>query len=161
MPKYRLDFVTNSSSSSYTCDVCGNTDSGWDLCLSDAGMCQCVNNHTFCQGEMKTKSIDWRTLVEDAINRNYDDDEKEREKLLRKTKGMNEDDLEEMMYDEFEFRHDVPAEACPICSFECFNDNDVVKYLFKKSGLNNDQLRKEIKEVFKNYDEFKTYLNKK
>lgn len=33
--KHRLGFVSNSSSSSYTCDVCGETESGWNLCLSD------------------------------------------------------------------------------------------------------------------------------
>jgi hypothetical protein len=46
--KIRSDFVTNSSSSSFICDVCGNDASGWDLCLSDADMMQCVNGHTFC-----------------------------------------------------------------------------------------------------------------
>ena len=38
MSKYRKDFVTNSSSSSFVCDVCGETASGWDMGLSDAGM---------------------------------------------------------------------------------------------------------------------------
>ena len=36
--KIRLGFVSNSSSSSFTCDICGHTESGWDMCLSDAEM---------------------------------------------------------------------------------------------------------------------------
>lgn len=50
--KYRSDFVTNSSSSSYTCDICGRTESGWDMGLSEAEMVECVNGHIFCADEM-------------------------------------------------------------------------------------------------------------
>lgn len=47
--KLRLDFVTNSSSSSFVCDVCGSEYSGMDMCLSDAMMYECVNGHTYCE----------------------------------------------------------------------------------------------------------------
>ena len=50
--KYRSDFVTNSSSSSYTCDICGRTESGWDISLDEAEMVECVNGHTICADEM-------------------------------------------------------------------------------------------------------------
>lgn len=50
--KIRTGFVSNSSSSSFVCDVCGNIESGWDLGLNDAEMCECVNGHTFCQSHM-------------------------------------------------------------------------------------------------------------
>ena len=46
--KFRKDFVTNSSSSSYVCEICGRTESGWDMGLSEAEMMECVNGHTFC-----------------------------------------------------------------------------------------------------------------
>lgn len=46
--KIRNGFVSNSSSSSFVCDVCGRDASGWDLGLEEAYMCQCVNGHTFC-----------------------------------------------------------------------------------------------------------------
>ena len=50
--KFRKDFVTNSSSSSYTCDICGATESGWDISLEEAGMVECVNGHTICNDEL-------------------------------------------------------------------------------------------------------------
>ena len=50
--KFRKDFVTNSSSSSFVCDICGNVESGWDMSLREAGMVECVNGHTICQDEM-------------------------------------------------------------------------------------------------------------
>lgn len=45
--KFRKDFVTNSSSSSYVCEICGRTESGWDMGLSEAEMMECVNGHSF------------------------------------------------------------------------------------------------------------------
>jgi hypothetical protein len=47
--KIRAGFVSNSSSSSFICEVCGEDASGWDLGLEDAEMVNCVNGHTFCE----------------------------------------------------------------------------------------------------------------
>lgn len=46
--KIRYGFVSNSSSSSFTCNVCGETQSGMDMCLSDAYMFGCTNGHYVC-----------------------------------------------------------------------------------------------------------------
>jgi hypothetical protein len=45
--KFREGFVTNSSSSSFICQVTGRVESGMDLSLSECGMCTCKNGHTF------------------------------------------------------------------------------------------------------------------
>jgi len=49
--KIRLCFVSNSSSSSFICEVCGRTESGYDMCLDDTDMYMCVNDHLFCTDE--------------------------------------------------------------------------------------------------------------
>lgn len=54
--KIRSGFVSNSSSSSFMCDVCGRTESGWDACLRDFGMVECVNGHEFCEEHLLAKA---------------------------------------------------------------------------------------------------------
>lgn len=50
--KKRLSFVSNSSSSSFVCEVCGRSESGWDASLEEFGMVECENYHVFCEEEM-------------------------------------------------------------------------------------------------------------
>jgi hypothetical protein len=53
--KIRRGFVSNSSSSSFICDVCNSVESGMDLCLSDIDWVECENGHTFCSGHLLEK----------------------------------------------------------------------------------------------------------
>lgn len=46
--KIRKGFVSNSSSSSFVCDVCGKNASGYDLSLSESAMSWCQASHIFC-----------------------------------------------------------------------------------------------------------------
>lgn len=45
--KIRQGFVSNSSSSSFICEISGETFSGFDVGLYDAQMVVCENDHTF------------------------------------------------------------------------------------------------------------------
>lgn len=56
--KIRNGFVSNSSSSSFICDICGATESGWDFGLDDVEMAECKNGHTFCQSEMNVDLLE-------------------------------------------------------------------------------------------------------
>jgi hypothetical protein len=62
MVKYRVGFVSNSSSSSYLCDFCGVIRGGWDACLEELEMYRCVYDHVFCydhvDGILETQEID-------------------------------------------------------------------------------------------------------
>ena len=50
--KTRSGFVSNSSSSSFICDVCGRVESGMDMGLEEAEMYECFHGHTFCDSEI-------------------------------------------------------------------------------------------------------------
>lgn len=45
--KFRKGFVSNSSSSSFVCEVCGEIESGYDCSLNDFAMAMCEHEHTF------------------------------------------------------------------------------------------------------------------
>jgi hypothetical protein len=69
--KVRTGFVSNSSSSSFTCDGCGNTESGWDLCLSEAGMVDCEVGHCLCESHLKPEHL---KILKDEDQKDYNDD---------------------------------------------------------------------------------------
>lgn len=47
--KIRNGFVSNSSSTSFICEICNRTEVGWDSgSVTDYDMMRCVNDHVFC-----------------------------------------------------------------------------------------------------------------
>lgn len=47
--KIRTNFVSNSSSSSFICQICYKAYNGFDDDLTDLGLIECENDHMFCQ----------------------------------------------------------------------------------------------------------------
>jgi hypothetical protein len=152
--KKRFGFVSNSSSSSFTCDICGCTESGYDACLRDFGMSECERGHTFCDKHKQDRSLS----VEEkrtAIIRSgcWEDQQKERVRALS----------DEEMLDEFE---DIDweyliQEYCPICQFICITPNDALQYLLHSTGKTQQQILSDIKQQFGDYDTFKKAISGK
>lgn len=60
--KVKTGFVSNSSSSSFTCLVCGREDGGFDMTLTDADMSNCIYGHIFCSHHtVETVNVDKKT----------------------------------------------------------------------------------------------------
>ena len=169
--KIRNGFVSNSSTSSFTCDICGYNEAGYDLSLSDINMCSCENGHTFCEDEMKVEfgSEEFKLLIlnceEYKYNKNIKEEFKKRfnkdikDSTEEERKLFVEDDiLEDVRY---EVRYETPPSICPCCNFDNISKNDLKKYFFKKHNMTNEKLSKEIKEKFNNYNQFKEWINKK
>ena len=156
--KRRTDFVTNSSSSSFICEVCGNMEVGYDMGIDDAEMYECENGHTFCQRHALSKP----TSKEEILSLIYSDDA-----LNRDWKGKviySDAELEAMHIDELwrevvmRDLYSVPTAICPICQFEKYSDDDVLRYLIKKYNINKDELLKQWKTEFGTYDNFRKWL---
>lgn len=126
--KVRNGFVTNSSSSSYTCLICGEVASGRDLGLDDAEMYECKNGHVFCESHALPVS-------EEALERDEDDDD---------------------YYEED--RYEFPIERCPICQFMNLVSEEGYKYLLKKTGLTEQDILNEIKGRYGSYEKFRKSL---
>lgn len=151
--KYRKSFVTNSSSSSYICDICGEEASGWDLSLSEAEMYECENGHTFCESHIQ-KVINKEILI-DFLRKNGVSEDLEEWNFEEGTTltSLDLDDLM-MMANDFDFRYECLESFCPICSFEKFLDSDLLKYIQKYKGINLDEIKNEVKNKYNSYSSF-------
>ena len=132
--KFRRGFVTNSSSSSFICQICGSVESGWDMSAWEAGFVECENGHEFCQEHM--------------VN----------------VPGKDDDHPWSFDYDYFfdneelvDGRYDLPAKYCPICQMQNLNDRDLIDYVATK-GMTRKVILEEIRHNFKTYDEFVSFL---
>lgn len=168
--KFRKDFVTNSSSSSYVCEICGRTESGWDMGLRECEMMECVNGHVFCCDEAlekPTKKEMIKMILENEWNKDiwtsrsdgykdYTEDE-----LL----AMSEDDLFHDFCSESGY-YDVPECVCPICQFIEYSEYDLSAYLLKEYGISREEVFVEVKKLNKRRrklyeNEYITYVCKK
>lgn len=136
--KFRKDFVTNSSSSSYVCEICGHSESGWDMSLSEAEMYECENGHTFCEDEI-LEEPNYKEFLQQSI---------EDSELLKKLDTIDEDEIQELAMD-YEFRYYLPEKYCPICNFVVYSDRDMSTYLAKTKNITRDEVFTEIKKINK------------
>lgn len=123
--KVRLGFVSNSSSSSYVCDVCHREESGWDLGLRDAEMVECKNGHTFCNDHGKLSTDLSNEEKRDIL---LEDSDAEDKKLLA---GEHWEEYAEDWWNEM--LDNIPISLCPVCNFEVFIGDDLFLYLKKSS----------------------------
>lgn len=139
--KYRKDFVTNSSSSSFICEICGANESGWDISLSEAGMVECVNGHTFCESEMA--DVDKEQIVKVMLEPEYNNHSES------ELKEMKEDYLKSELLDIDDMRYEIPELFCPICQFVEYSEKDLSAYLLKKYNVSRDLVFAEVKKTNK------------
>lgn len=144
--KIRIGFVSNSSSSSFTCDVTGETYSGMDMWLTDFGMVECEHGHIFFESYLDKVTVDpdARKKREQA----YIAEQKE----YYKDKDWGQDYTDEDWLDDFE---NIISEAeCPLCQFLYMNDKDMVSYLLSMLEKTREEAIEDAKMLFKTYSNF-------
>lgn len=151
--KIRTDFVTNSSSSSFVCEICGRSETGFDMGLSDCEMMECVNGHIFCCDEAlekPSKEDMIKIILENEWNKNIwlypaaDRKDYTEEELL----SMDEDDLFNDFCSEGGY-YEVPECVCPICQFIEYSEYDLSVYLLKEYGISREEVFAEVKKLNK------------
>jgi len=166
--KTRNGFVSNSSSTSFTCDVCGETQSGMDMGLRECGMCRSENRHTFCEGHQLTDVKEFtieekrQRLIDNWVNlpTNSYYTEEYKQKQIQNLKENNEDEIKEI-YDEFEREKGVDSRYCPICMFEEPHVPDLFELLLKKYKITPKDILTAAKQEFGTYEKLKEYLKAK
>jgi len=139
--KYRKDFVTNSSSSSFVCDICGNEISGWDCSVKDGEMFECVNCHIICNEHALTPPREKLLEFMREIESSYSSIEPLTEEELSE---MSNDDMIDEILSEWCYG-EVPEEFCPICQFEEYSSKDMANYLLTKYKISKDEVFEDIK----------------
>lgn len=130
--KIRNGFVSNSSSSSFICDVSGCVESGMNASLSDFEMSRCINGHTFYD--------QYRVGDQEADCEGMTDEERE----AKADEWGNDWD-----------HYDMPEKYCPICTMTHFKDDDLFAYMLAKHYSGNKlNLEKEVRNKFSTYKEF-------
>lgn len=156
--KIRKGFVSNSSSSSFVCDVCGLTQSGWDMSLDEAEMYECENGHIFCEGHILEPTQEQiQDYLKYVIKEEEIEDYEIEEWLEEKCYSSLEDvkslyDIEDLSrgYGSGEgSRYSIPEFMCPLCNFEELSQADAREYLFKITGCQPSIVFEEIKKINK------------
>lgn len=163
--KKRIGFVSNSSSSSFVCDVCGREESGWDMDLSEAEMFECENGHIFCESHAMVNVTSFDVIKDFVEKEKVKEDSYYKEEVDKFYQMLNSEDHDNSDIEE-EFcdwglygdgRYSIPSKNCPICQMEHVTDKDMVAYLLKVSETTRDKVKQEMKEKFKDYKDLKDF----
>lgn len=125
--KLRNGFVSNSSSSSFVCDVCGDAYEIWD---SDSGI-YCENSHGICECHIDVDEVQefiFQQKIED-LRKDYPDEDEE---------TLREFALEDWW-------DGIPAKFCPRCNRSVIRMQDIGHYLVQKLGLDVDEIKEEMR----------------
>jgi len=166
--KRRNGFVSNSSSSSFLCEICGRQEVSYEG-LSEVQMVECDNGHTFC--EYHLLEVKKKTLLEQ-----YKDLQKNGEleadleiEIYNKLQGALTPEEQEARLKEFEGQFEdiyadldeygVSAEACPICTLNYISNELLLNYLQVTNKLDLNLIADQIRSSYKNLQEVEEYIN--
>jgi len=137
--KQRNYFVSNSSSSSYICEVCGNEYSGFDVSLYDAEMYECKHRHVFCEDHVdKNVLAAWKETEIQRYMKEYE---------------LTHDEAEDELENDSDYRYDFPENVCPCCTLKTIVDNDLITYLLHISNMTRLECEDVIRSKFTNSKE--------
>lgn len=117
--KLRIGFISNSSSSSFICQISGEEVCGMDISMYDAQMAQCERGHLMCQSYIE---------------------------IYTTNKSINEEWNDWKEHDDW--RYDFPSKFCPICGLDHILESDALSYLLRKTNINFNTIKQEIKDKF-------------
>ena len=154
--KFRKYFVSNSSSSSFVCDITGGIESGWDMGLEDAEMYSCENGHTFLEKFYKETTIeDKRKYILAKTKYSW-------EKENQFARDLNDNDFEEWWENnddsDEEFRSELPAFLCPVCTFKYAKNDEILAFLLGINETSIPQVLEQIKAVYQDWNPFKAAI---
>jgi len=131
--KIRNGFVSNSSSSSFMCAICGRIESGYDASPGNFEMERCEEGHYYHTDCLYNKNIKEKFAAFLKLKEQY----------IEKNEN-NEDDEDNEDYDSSE----VPSKYCPICQKIVISDSDILEHILKTCNMDVEKIKDEIRENF-------------
>ena len=179
--KIRSKYVSNSSSSSFICNVCGNLEYGFDIGLSEVGMVTCGRGHVLCTGHAQDGRYDASAIhseIKRVIESGYTDFAEYLDAawpswdadLTAAPPNASIDEVFPEFLDTDEFWENlyidgvvdtIPTVCCPICSMNYIEKADLLNYAMQKLHTTREELTNEIKGKYSNYEQFMQDLYKK
>lgn len=134
--KIRNGFVSNSSTTTFMCDICGRTEAYHDSAsYRDFGFLTCSSHdHSFCEDEALPG---WEKKPR-------------REDFPDTEDGQIEFEETEGQWDYGGGR--ISSKYCPICQMQEFVSNDVICYLAKKIGKTTEQVEHDVLQEIKKFN---------
>jgi len=153
--KIRKFFVSNSSSSSFICEICGHTESGYDMSLEDMGFVQCVNEHIFCDEHLINTEKGVGTVDEE-------DFVLEPHCPICQFEEYSQYELAWFLLKEYRIPKDTVFQEIKDVNKrrKKLYDYEYIEYVFKKHDLTDDLVLSSLKERFETYSNFYDYLRK-
>jgi hypothetical protein len=162
--KIRKGFVSNSSSSSYICDVCGEAETVYDG-MQEAGLVRCVNGHVHHESEglsasleeLKKAAITFYKKEIERITRQpekyswYQQLRQEDKNKLKEIEALTpneeeEQDIEDLLNRLGDEEEENPAN-CPICQYQEYEVAAALKFLMEKFDVDKEKLLALMKEA--------------
>lgn len=173
--KFRKDFVTNSSSSSFICSISGNAESGYDCGPEDVGMVQCTNDHIFYEQYQRSESDisleECRPYILQALKDYLKSNPGSKENILAAINGINAlesgnySDIMNLLDENHLYKDEVIYESdgigeikCPICSFHNIEQDALKRYIEKTTGKTFDEYKAEALNQFDTLEDFENFL---
>jgi len=132
--KVRNGFVSNSSSLSFTCDICNTVESGWDLSILDINMIYCENDHLICcehlNHEIQTKlSNSYIWSGKSTENNNEYDYKNDPDFILDDYQGLK-----------------ISSKNCPLCTLDkpYISESTLFKYLVISNKYDINKLKEKF-----------------
>ena len=135
--KTRKGFVSNSSTSSFVCDLCGEEYTGWDASPHDPNYeCSiCPNEHTLCNSHLD--GVDTSPPMEKGCDHEFDRGENSFCSECGEQIWIEADD------------YNLSSEFCPVCQFKAYADHEMATYLLKTRKVSKDEVFAKIKAINK------------
>lgn len=156
--KIRNGFVSNSSSSSFVCDVCSTVESGYDG-QYDFPTTYCRGGHHFCSEHLDDylEKLSLEDKVKIALEYKYFAETLKDEEVAIVKKG-NTFAMEDVFERFMNSWDDMPESICPICSLSDIPDWAIIKYLLKECNKTQSEIEAELKSKFNTLKELKEGL---